>query len=149
LLPTTTRITASETKKKGRVCYFSVDAIRYKIDQQPHHGPQNATRTTGTGETKKQDDQCQRNRSHPVKLHALPRRRATMGTIMQHRRDVFAPQARRCISSIFGGNAFTGGENEGCPMPQQTSHCPPRTATAFHFPAPCLMEVNAWTHNTQ
>jgi hypothetical protein len=96
LLPTTTRITASETKKetkksekkerrkgatkkKGRVCYFSVDPIRYKIDQQPHHGPQNATRTTGTGETKKQDDQCRHNRSHPVKLHALPWRRTTMG----------------------------------------------------------------------
>jgi hypothetical protein len=70
------------------------------------------------------------------------------GTIMQHRRDVFYPQARRCISSVSWGNAFTGGENEGCPMPQQTSHCPLRDATAFHFPAPCLMEGNAWTHNT-
>jgi hypothetical protein len=98
---------ASCPKKKGRVCFFSVDPVRYETDQQPHHGPQNATRN-GYGGNKKQGDQCQHSRRHPVKLHALPWRRTTLQTIIVWRNIGYATIGYAAIGYAAVGYAAVG-----------------------------------------
>jgi hypothetical protein len=108
------------------VCYFSVDPIRYKTDQQPHHGPQNATRTTGTGGNKKTGRPMPTQPQPSCEVARLALAAYNHGTIMQRSGVPASPLCciagtcliRRRIAAFlqFWGDAFAGGEKEGCPI---------------------------------